>query len=30
MLDHPDDVNVRMLDWFGSESYNVRANVKEA
>ena len=30
MLDHPDDVNVRMLDWFGSESYDVRANVKEA
>jgi len=30
MLDHPDDVNVRMLEWFGSESYNVRANVKEA
>ena len=30
MLDHPDDVNVRMLDWFGSETYNVRANVKEA
>ena len=30
MLDHPDDVNVRMLDWFGSETYDVRANVKEA
>ncbi len=30
MLDHPDDVNVRMLDWFGSESFNVRANVVEA
>ena len=30
MLDHPDDVNVRMLDWFGSESYNVRANVMKA
>jgi hypothetical protein len=30
MLDHPDDVNVRMLDWFGSESYDVRANVMEA
>jgi pimeloyl-ACP methyl ester carboxylesterase len=30
MLDHPDDVNVRMLDWFGSESFDVRANVKEA
>ena len=30
MLDHPDDVNVRMLEWFGSESFDVRANVKEA
>ena len=30
MLDHPDDVNVRMLDWFGSESYDVRANVMKA
>ena len=30
MLDHPDDVNVRMIDWFDSETYDVRANVMKA
>ena len=30
MLDHPDDVNVRMIDWFDSETYDVRANVLKA
>jgi pimeloyl-ACP methyl ester carboxylesterase len=30
MLDHPDDVNVRLIDWFDSETYNVRANVLKA
>ena len=30
MLDHPDDVNKLMLEWFESEASTARADVKEA
>ena len=30
MLDHPDDVNKLMVEWFGSEASTARADVKEA
>jgi pimeloyl-ACP methyl ester carboxylesterase len=30
MLDHPDDVNKLMVDWFDSEPSTARADVKEA